>query len=170
MPAKALLVLAVVNYAFSFAFNEGYASYLEASAAHWKGNEKAACVIPGSFALANYSFFLVMGSGSLTLGYIALSFLFKLSHLLCLLICPMLVVCTKKRHHKIPRDFSNFANEFEFDCDEEPPCWDQQTKNELAVAHQEVADHDDKEEFKSVELPPPNLDLERSDSVRKFED
>ena len=124
MPATPLLVLAIAHYAFSFAFNEGYESYLSASAAKWNGNEEMACIIPGAFTLANYSFFLVLGSGSMTLGYIALSQLYKIVHLITLLICPMCVVAVKKNHHKIPRDFSHYETEFNFDCSEEAPCWE----------------------------------------------
>ena len=84
-------------------------------------------MIPGAFTLATYSFVLVMGSGSLVMCYIAASFLYKLAHLLCLLICPIVVVAVKKKHHKIPRDFSNYASEFNFDCEDgEPVCWEQQ--------------------------------------------
>jgi len=97
---------------------------MAASAAKWNGNEEIACVIPGSFTLATYSFVLVMGSGSMTLCYIAASFLFKIAHLLGLLICPLVMQVNKKKHHKIPRDFSNYANEFNFDCDDDPACWD----------------------------------------------
>ena len=84
LPAKLLLVLALVNYLFSFAFKNGYDSYLESGV---KGGQQD-CVIPGTFITATYSVVLVMGSGSLAMGLIALGYLYKIVHLLALLICP----------------------------------------------------------------------------------
>lgn len=75
------------------------------------------CEIPGAFTLAMYSYFLVMGCGSLTLGYIIVSFLYKVIHVIALQICPMCIVAAKKKHHDIPRDFSHYSNEFDFECD-----------------------------------------------------
>lgn len=124
VPAKVLFVLAWINYTFSFAFNEGYESYLDASVAKWNGNDELTCVIPGAFVLANYSFFLVMGSGSLVMCFFVASGLYKITHLLSLQCCPVVITAVKKKFRKIPRDFSNYGNEFDFECDSEPICWE----------------------------------------------
>ena len=84
VPAKVLLALALINYMFSFAFYEGYESYLEASAAKWGGKDELACVIPGAFVLAYYSLVFVMGSGSLVVCFFVASGLYKITHLLSL--------------------------------------------------------------------------------------
>ena len=84
-------------------------------------------MIPGAFTLATYSFVLVMGSGSLVMCYLAAAFFTKVAPLMCHLFCPTIEVAVKKKHHKIPRDFSNYASEFNFDCEDgEPVCWEQQ--------------------------------------------
>jgi len=71
----------------------------------------------------------------------------------------MCVVAAKKKHHDIPRDFSHYSNEFDFECDEEAPCWDN-------IA--EVTKHAADPEFKSVELAPPSLYLEKSESMPMY--
>ena len=130
VPAKVLFVLAFINYAFSFAYNEGYESYLEASAAKWNGNDEIGCVIPGAYVLSMYSFVLVMGSGSLVVCFFVASGIFKITHLLSLQCCPVSITFCKKKARTIPRDFSNYATEFDWNAEDyEPLCWEQ---------HQEV--------------------------------
>ena len=174
VPAKLLLVLAIVNYLFSFAFMNGYDSYTEANKNNENGAEKTNCVIPGAFSLATYSMIFVMGSGSLILAYLVLAGLFKIVHILMLQISPMCVMIVKKRYHNVPRTFNHYGNEFNFECDQEAPCWD---KQEVTPSRKVVGDDgDDSEahhEFLSVELPPPTTSTlileQRNESHTRYE-
>ena len=64
-------------------------------------------------------------SGSLTLAIYTLAFVQKLVFALCTICCPVTVVSFKKWKRDMPRDFSHYANEFDFEIDDEayPVCY-----------------------------------------------
>ena len=67
--------------------------------------------------------YLVLGSGSIILASYVLAFLFKISHLVSVLVCPICMTSCKKKNKKIPVDFSHYVGEFEFVCSTEPDVW-----------------------------------------------
>ena len=127
-----LLFLGLVNYAYSFAFWHNYSDYLQRETVL----ENPGCLIPGLSVLASYSMFLVMVVGSLVLGIFTLAFLFKLSFLLSVLICPISVTNCRKKRRDIPLDFEHYVNEFNFSVgdDEEPECHPEEPELCLAIA------------------------------------
>ncbi len=68
--------------------------------------------------------FLVMILGSLVLGVFTLAYLYKISFVLSVLICPLCITKCRKKSNKIPLDFEHFVDEFDFTVgdDEEPAC------------------------------------------------
>jgi len=121
LPAIFLLVLAMFNYFFSYSFKSGYESYHESvSLANPKISE-INCEIPGSMVLATYSILMVLLTGSLTIAVYTLAFLYKITCLLCVVICPVTVYGCKKAYHDMPRDFAHYAGEFDFEFDSEAP-------------------------------------------------
>lgn len=111
LPALSLLVLGLINFGFSFAFKNSYQAYTQLRVVE---ADPVNCGVPGANALAFYSIFLVLGSGSLLLGIFGLAFFIKIVHLLSVLICPVTIVACKKNWHKKPRDFAHYTDEFDF--------------------------------------------------------
>lgn len=60
------------------------------------------CAVPGAFFLANYSLYVVLGSGSFVIAVIVGAFSWRIAHLLCLLICPVKTTSFFKRLQKVP--------------------------------------------------------------------
>ena len=104
-----LLLLAVFNYFFSFAYKRAYDAYMNSSA--------AICPVPGASILASYSIFLVMGVGTLALGLVIVAFLHKLYILLYTLYCPLDALRKEQKRGTLPTDFSQYLNEFDYAID-----------------------------------------------------
>ena len=66
--------------------------------------------------------------------------------------------------HSIPRDFSNYENELNFECDEEAPCWE--SKAEEGPSTPRAVEGP----FKVVSMAAPTLILDRNTSVRKSDE
>ena len=100
-PAKTLLILGLVNYAFSFVFKNAYESYTRERYIVYK-LEQTVCDVPGSYSLASYSIIFVLGIGSFTIGMYTIAGVIRISHLLAVVICPMSIMRFKKSWHKVP--------------------------------------------------------------------
>lgn len=68
-----LKVLAIINYAFSFAYRSVYNGYVERATVVQQSTN--ACIVPGSESLAIYSIYLVFGLGTFVISIYALAFL-----------------------------------------------------------------------------------------------
>jgi len=100
------LLLAVVNYVFSFTYKRTYDTYMNSST--------AICPVPGATVLAIYSIYLVMGVGTLALGLILVAFLHKLYILLYTLYWPLNALRKEQRSGNLPKDYSKYLNEFDY--------------------------------------------------------
>ena len=99
LPALALLILGFLDFAFSFAFKNSFEAFRDGP---------GTCEVAGSAILATYSLFFVLGSTCAILAIFTAAFIYKITHLLSVLICPFVMVGCKKRYHKKPRDFSHY--------------------------------------------------------------
>jgi len=79
--------------------------------------------VAGSKTLAVYSLACVLGTGSAILGIFGLAFVYKITHLVSVLICPVSILRCKKRYHNKQLDFSHYQDEFDFMIGEEPNCY-----------------------------------------------
>jgi len=113
----ALLILGILNFVFSFALKDSFEKFRDLP---------STCEVAGAATLATYSLFLVLGSGCFVLTIYVSAFLYKILHLLALLICPNFMVCIKKTYHKKPKTFASYHGEFEFtiDLSKDPECHD----------------------------------------------
>ena len=111
----ALLILGILNFAFSFALKDNFEKFRDLP---------SNCEVAGAASLATYSLFLVLGSGCFVLTIYVSAFLYKIVHLLALLICPNCMVNIKKTIHKKPKNFACYQGEFEFtiDLSKDPEC------------------------------------------------
>ena len=138
-PAKTLLILGLVNYAFSFVFKNAYESYTRERYIVYK-LEQTECDVPGSYSLASYSIVMVFGVGSFTIGMYTIAGVIRISHLLAVVICPMPIMRFKKKWHKIDIGFEHYEGEFDFDVkiDEEAPeiLTEEKEKNNRAIKYQ----------------------------------
>ena len=98
-PSRFLIVIALLNYAFSFSFNGAYKEYIEQPA---MAQQESNCAVPGAFFLANYSLFVVLGSGSFVIAVIVGAFSWRIVHLLCVVLCPVKTTSCFKKLHKVP--------------------------------------------------------------------
>ena len=114
MPSRVLFFFAFFNYAFSYAFRYNYNTYVETNAI---AQSSEACTLPGAAALAVYSIYMVFGLGSFVILVYFSAAIYKVTHLLSVLICPVAIVNCKKRWNKVPTDFSQYEGEFDFDCE-----------------------------------------------------
>ena len=103
------LLLAVLNYFFSFAFKRAHDAYMNSSA--------AICPVPGASILASYSIYLVMGIGTLTLCLVIVAFLYKLYTILYSLYCSFDALKKEQRRGNLPTEYSQYLNEFDYAVD-----------------------------------------------------
>lgn len=61
-----------------------------------------------------------MGTGSFVVAVFTLAGVYKITHILLLLCCPVPISRCKKRMKREPTDFAHYLGEFDFSIDEEP--------------------------------------------------
>ena len=123
--ALLFLVVALINYVFSFAYVSVFWRYREAKdmVAELDGQN---CEIPGMFILTVYSTMLVLTTGTFCIGVYLCAFLYKIIHLVMSLVCPIGISNMKRGWAGIPnRDFSHYEEEFDFEANinEQPDYW-----------------------------------------------
>ena len=119
------LVVAIMNYFFSFAYLSAFWRYREAKdmVPELDGQN---CEIPGMFILTVYSTLLVFSTGTFCILVYLVAFLYKIVHLLCSLICPIGLSNMKRGWSSRPNsDFSHYEAEFDFEANinEQPDYW-----------------------------------------------
>lgn len=119
VPGLALLVLAIANFIFSFAFLWKFRAYGSALDSH-ANLENISCEVAGSLTLALYSLCLVLVPGLLIVTIFMGSLVYKLFFVFTLLICPIKFKNCRKIFHGRGHDYSDYETEFSFKVD---PQW-----------------------------------------------
>ena len=62
-----------------------------------------------------------MGTGTFVVGVFVLAGIYKITHILLLLCCPVRISRCKKCVKRVPTDFAHYVGEFDFTIDDEEP-------------------------------------------------
>jgi hypothetical protein len=110
------LFIAICNYVFSINFVRQYVIYNVM--VEQNNLDAVKCEVPSaSFFVGFCSLFQIPLGSLICILYIS-SFMVKFIYA-CFFLCPLITTKFKKIYWRIPRDFAQYSNSFDFNCDDE---------------------------------------------------